>query len=167
MVFGYLLALAPTLQKRLSDTWMLNGILGVVCFLLKEVIWIAFHLELGYTVGALIVITCRTAAAYLFVLTALGFGDRYLNADSALLTYCKGLAFPFYILHFIPVTVLTYYLLDTGWHFYARFAIVTILSYPAIFFLYEILVKRIWPIGLFMGTLKYAKKTKSLKTEAA
>lgn len=160
MIFGYLFALGPSFKDRLARAWMLNGLVGMACYIMKNVIWSAFHLELGYAPGALVVIACRTAAAYLFVLTALGVGYKFLNVDSPVLRYCKGLAFPLYILHLVLVTILTYYLLDTGWHFYVRFAVVTILSYPAAILLYEILVKRIRPIGWCMGmTVKRSQET--------
>ncbi len=67
----------------------------------------------------------------------IGLAYRYLNRDFVPLQYLQGSSFGVYMFHFLPVTVLGYLLLGLPLHFYLRFGLTVLLSYPAAFALYE------------------------------
>ena len=51
--------------------------------------------------------------SWLWVLALLGYGKRYLNKGSSLLSYCNKAVYPFYILHQTVIVVIGYYVVQT------------------------------------------------------
>jgi len=52
--------------------------------------------------------------SWLWVLAILGYGKRYLNSDSKILSYCNKAVFPFYILHQTIIVIIGYYVVQTS-----------------------------------------------------
>jgi glucan biosynthesis protein C len=154
MIFGYVFVLIHSLRKEIKLKCFINLILGILCFVIKRIVWETFNIKLGYNTSALFAISLQTIGTYLFVLSFIGLGHKYLNNSSFILKYLQGATFPFYIIHFIPVTILTYYLFDTDINYYIRYLIVIIASYPITIMAYELIVKRVKLIGFFMGIKK-------------
>jgi glucans biosynthesis protein C len=53
------------------------------------------------------------ANSWLWVLTLLGYGKRYLNKESKGLEYCNKAVYPFYILHQTVIVIIGYYVVQT------------------------------------------------------
>lgn len=72
-------------------------------------LWIDWlHQPLSYVYIALLTIN-----SWLWVLTILGYGKRYLNRGSHYLEYCNKAVYPFYILHQTVIVTLGYYVIQT------------------------------------------------------
>ena len=52
--------------------------------------------------------------SWLWVLAILGYGKRYLNRGSKLLSYFNKAVFPFYILHQTIIVIIGYYVVQTS-----------------------------------------------------
>jgi peptidoglycan/LPS O-acetylase OafA/YrhL len=55
----------------------------------------------------------RVVCAWGWVLTAIGYGKRYLNKKHPVLNYLNQAVYPFYILHQTIIVILTYYVVQT------------------------------------------------------
>lgn len=51
--------------------------------------------------------------SWFWVLACIGYGKRYLNRESRLLSYCNTAVYPFYILHQTVIVVIGYYVIQT------------------------------------------------------
>ncbi|MBB3167118.1 acyltransferase family protein [Simiduia aestuariiviva] len=52
--------------------------------------------------------------SWFWVMALLGYGKRYLNRGSSVLSYCNRAVYPFYILHQTVIVVLGYYVVQTA-----------------------------------------------------
>ena len=94
---------------------------------------------------------------WLWILAIFGYGAKYLNKKSDLLTYANQAVYPFYILHQTVTVVLAYSLMDLDWGLGPKFLILSLGTFGISFLLYEFLIRRIAFIGPLFG-LKRAKK---------
>jgi glucan biosynthesis protein C len=81
----------------------------------------------------------RSACAWLMVLTAIGYGKRYLDKKHPALNYLNQAVYPFYVLHQTIIVILTYYIVKTNETIgmkYAFTVIVTFLLSMAIFHIF-------------------------------
>jgi len=51
--------------------------------------------------------------SWFWVLSSIGYGKKYLNRKSKLLTYCNKAVYPFYILHQTIIVIIGYYVVQT------------------------------------------------------
>jgi peptidoglycan/LPS O-acetylase OafA/YrhL len=87
---------------------------------------------------------------FAWVYAVLGYAKALVNRRCRIYSYLNSASFPFYIFHFLPVTVAAYFVarmeIDVWW----RYLIIVACSYPATFAVYEI-VKRIPLIRFLFG----------------
>lgn len=86
----------------------------------------------GYHVLNMLAQFLRGLAAWGLVVTAIGFGTRYLTATGRPLDIARDLSFPLYLLHFAPLTAATYGLLGSGLGIWSRWALSVILSWVTV-----------------------------------
>jgi glucans biosynthesis protein C len=151
-VSGYLLAAAPDLLERIKKLALPALAIGLIFFTLKIILWRTLSFQYGYNVPTLIVISCKALAGYFLVIGTIGLAARYLEMQSKRWKYLYEASFGIYIFHFLPVTILGFYLINLDINYYLKFVITVVLSFPVIFLLYET-VRRI-PGLRFLFSLK-------------
>jgi glucan biosynthesis protein C len=86
------------------------------------------------------------------VLAVLGYARRFLNRPNRLYRYLNNASFPFYIFHFLPVTIASYYIARSDLNVWVKYLIIVVFAYIATFALYEI-IRRI-PVVRFIFGIK-------------
>jgi glucans biosynthesis protein C len=71
-------------------------------------------------------------------------GKKYLNKKSTVLSYLSKASFTYYVYHFLPVSMFTYYILKTDMNVFVKYLSIVLLSYLFVFIVYEIFVKRLF-----------------------
>jgi glucan biosynthesis protein C len=84
------------------------------------------------------------------VLAALGYARQFLNRPNRFYRYLNNASFPFYIFHFLPVTIASYYIARSDLNVWLKYLIVVIFAYVSTFALYEI-VRRIPAVRFIFG----------------
>jgi len=126
---GYIAGSVPELLQTIEKHRLAALILGVAAFLARLETCRVVAIPEGYNAANIVAQAFRGIAAYGLVLTAIGYGQRYLNSQSKLLGIVRDLSFPLYILHYAPLTATTYLLLNTGLSVWIRWILAVIASW--------------------------------------
>ena len=91
----------------------------------------------------LCVLSLRSVVAWCWILGFLGLGTRFLNFKNKFLEYSNDAVLPFYILHQTFLLVIGYFVIQ--WHFniLSKYLIIVSLSFVAIMFVYEFIIRRV------------------------
>jgi len=92
----------------------------------------------GYNLGALAVAFMRNLACVLALAVLLGYGEKFLNRDSAVLRYLNRAAFPVYVLHQTVLVVIAYFVVQAAADPAVKFLAIMLSTLIACFALYEV-----------------------------
>jgi len=81
-----------------------------------------------------------------WVLAIIGYGQKYLNKKSKVLSYANEAIYPFYILHQTAIVVIGYYVIQWNFGISMKFLIISTLSLVSSMLIYYILIS---PFNLF------------------
>ena len=95
--------------------------------------------------------SCSSITCWSLILLALWFGMRVLNVDKALIRYANGAIVPFYVLHYLPISVLTFLVLQWEMPMAVRFVVVTTLALLTTLLVYNLLIRRIGVLRWLFG----------------
>jgi peptidoglycan/LPS O-acetylase OafA/YrhL len=93
----------------------------------------------------------KSIESNLWIFTVFGFGYRYLNKPSNILTYLSKAAYPVYILHMVFLYLGSWLLFPLEIAGIYKFILVTIFTLIGCFVTYEFIVKRISILRLLFG----------------
>lgn len=78
-----------------------------------------------------------------WIIAILGYGAKFLNRKSDLLTYCNTAVYPFYILHQTITVMLGYYMMNWEAGFWLKFLLLSVGTFLFSWLLYEYLIRRV------------------------
>lgn len=121
------------------------------------------HPVLGYMYLGLF-----AANAWFWLLTALGYGKKYLNRSHKILPYANSLIYPFYIVHQTIIIIIGFYVIRTEESILAKYIFISTLSLIGSIAIYEFIIRPNKIMRFVFGvkeTVKTpVKKIPSLKT---
>lgn len=127
------------LQKRRFHLMIAMLSLGLMEFL-YAVNWdyiqpyLNVDLELIWNINAIII-------SWSWVVTVVGYGQKYLNRNSPVLKYSNEGIYPFYIIHQTLIIAIAYPMIDWSEGIVVKFILLTALSFAATVGFYAILIK--------------------------
>jgi peptidoglycan/LPS O-acetylase OafA/YrhL len=98
-----------------------------------------------------LVMTLAGLLAWAYILTFLGFGMRYLNANRPLLAYANEAVLPFYILHQPVILLVGYFVIPLALPIAVKYLIIAPLAFGLTLGLYEYGVRRWNPVRRVFG----------------
>jgi glucan biosynthesis protein C len=131
-LFGYLAGADPRLQEAAEHHRLAALALGLLAFCLRLACYDLLPVGPGYQPFNILAQFLRGVAAWGLVVAAIGFGRRYLNQTGRILGVARDLSFPLYLLHFAPLTAVTYFLLGSPLGVWPRWAISVVVSWAAV-----------------------------------
>ncbi|MEQ8242814.1 acyltransferase family protein [Fulvivirga sp.] len=90
----------------------------------------------------------------LWIFTVLGFGHKYLNKPSNILSYLSQAAYPVYILHMVFLYLASWLLFPLALPAFAKFILVIVITFIGCFVTYELIGRVKWLRPLFGLRLK-------------
>jgi glucan biosynthesis protein C len=150
-VYGFLLISHEGMQKRIKDYCWLSLGLAIVCIgclvFAYDKIGDPFYGTSRYT----LIFSLFGLNAWLWVLTIVGLGMRYLNFYKPVLFYASQAVLPFYILHQTVLLIVGYYV--TRWPIpdLAKFTVIASSSFITVMVLYEFLIRRVNILRILFG----------------
>ncbi len=134
---GYFVGSVPELLQAIEKHRRFVLTLGAAAFLIRMTIYGVVPVPDGYNAANIVVQSFRGIAAYGLVLAAMGYGQHYMNRpggmqsrmESRMLGIARDLSFPLYILHYVPLTVATYLLLNSGLSIWIRWILIVAASW--------------------------------------
>ncbi len=160
--FGIGFLLASTLRVYDTIAAYRNKFLvaGIVGFAVLQPIWSSHWSIPGRWVWAYRLL--YNFHIWMWLLTALGYGRRYLSFNHPFLRYANEAVYPFYILHQSVIVILAYHLVYLNWGMPAKFTVVASGTFLITAALYEFAIRR-WnllrvPFGMKWKTAPVSAK---------
>jgi glucans biosynthesis protein C len=146
-VVGYGFAAIDGVAARVERDRLCSLVLAIVVTLLSVLLFFGGVLTFNEWYAAI----PRAVAAWLWIVTIMGYGRRYLNRRTSLLASMSEAVLPFYILH-QPV-LLSIGFVMAPWHaaLVVKFLVLVSSSFAGIMLIYELAVRRWKPMRFLFG----------------
>ncbi len=139
-VFGFVYASNLQIQERVRSLLKYATIVLLIGTPLLMIIYYMFNqLSSAMNLYGLLWLIIRGAYECSAIIVLLEVGRKYLNRKSALLSYLNKASFTYYLIHFLPVSVFSYFLVTTKLNVYIKYLLVVVLSYIFTLAIYELL----------------------------
>ncbi len=92
--------------------------------------------------------------SWMWVFTSLGYGKKYLNKGSKLLSYANTAVYPFYILHQTVIVVIAYYVVGTEDDLSLKLLFLLIICFLIIIAIYHLFIRPYNAIRFLFGMKK-------------
>lgn len=155
---GYIVGSVPELLHGIEKHSDAALILGLAAFFARIAIYRVATVPDGYNAANIVAQAFRGIAAYGLVMAAIGYGQRYLNGQGRTLGIARDLSFPLYILHYAPLTAVTYLLLNSGLSIWTRWILTVVASWSFVA-LFTFLARFVPPARSFFSIRQPAVKT--------
>ncbi len=165
------LVMRPGIFEMYAETWH-GFVLGFLAFFFGflfmysgESCWQTFK-KWSWLYGALAVtlFTLRitifesSAPVYLmaiesnmWIFSLFGIGYHFMNRPSRVLTYLSQAAYPVYIIHMFALYAGSLIILPLQMPVMLKFVLIVVFTFAACYFIYEIIIRRIWVLRPFFG----------------
>lgn len=156
-LLGFFLVKFNELRQQILKKYPLFLFTGIVLSIVRLIFSSFTSYSWGYNAYSQIFTLLYTVCQICLIIGFLGLAEFKFNKGNALLKKLQTISFPFYILHFIPITISSYFLLKTDLNVYLQFLIVNLISIP-VTFLIAFIISRIPGLSISLGI--YRKKIK-------
>ncbi len=146
-LYGFIFAANPAILENIRHIGRFSLIAGLVLFAANLLIWRPeFHLPLGSIRPAYFALM-----VFAWTFAVLGYAAKYLNGKNRFYAYLNRSSFPFYIFHYVPITILAFFIANSDVNVWLRALALIAVAYPVTFIIYEI-VRRISFVRYLFGT---------------
>ena len=164
-VAGIVMAVTPNIWASLQKYRKLNFIISLVIFILfyayyylpselaSSYLSLSSRWDIWYGISSLL--------SWSLLITALGYGQVWMNKQSKLLSKLNEAIYPFYILHQTVIVVFAYYIVQLDLSIGAKLLLLLFSTFPTIVILYRFLVYPFKVTRLFFGM----KQKKNVATD--
>lgn len=108
----------------------------------------------------------RAICAWAWVLTAVGYGKKYLDKPHSSLNYLNQAVYPFYILHQTVIVILAYYVVQTSDTIGLKYLFIVITTFVLSMGIYHLLI-RPYPFCRFLFGMRPLKKAKGKQQQVS
>lgn len=151
-LLGFLYSQHQSFAKAVTEKFPVSLTLAVSATLIISYIALTkVNIIWSYNPKTLLVLMLHGINTWFWLLTLIGLGSKWFNFSNRFLKYANDACFPYYILHYLPVTIIGYYIVNQHLPVGIKFAIVTLASILITLVLYEILFKRVNFIRILFG----------------
>ncbi len=160
-ITGYLLMTDERYQKAIDRDWPWMLILAVILEVMRETGW-------PYTIDNTLPRALRDVAMefdrWVWVLVILGVGHLLLNRTGKVLNYLSEAAYPFYLMHFLVLTAVTYYVVRIQTAIPVKYLLIVAIAFAITFLMYEA-ARRIAPLRFLLGMKSHKVPQSTVKKE--
>lgn len=151
-LYGFLLANASGVWTKIEQGRGVSLRWAVACTLVLNAIrWNGATPYIEYSPASAAYMSLMALTAWCWVITILGYGKRWLNRPSRVLSYANEGIYPYYILHQTVIVVLAYYVIPLQDGVFAKFTFLSLLSLVVTAALYETLIRPFNVMRFLMG----------------
>ena len=141
-IYGFLFTLDDRFGALLEEKRGISLRLACACYLaLTYLRWNDLEPTWSYNSANMLYLGLAALNGWLWVLTILGYGRRFLNRRNALLDYANEAIYPFYILHQTVIVIIVFYVVKTNDTVLLKFLFVSGASFIVTMALYHFLVR--------------------------
>lgn len=139
-LFGYIIYCDKRNWSQLKMQRHINFFIALISTILYYLAWLIpykmnfYGFDFIYGVPAIL-------TAWFWLITIIGYGQKYLNKNSKALAYANEAIYPFYILHQTAIIIIAYFVIQWSMGIFAKFLIISIFSLISSMIFYEFLIK--------------------------
>ena len=149
--FGFLLIASGKVWWDSVDRIKTRALyVGIVAFSVQVLIWQGEDSIWVHFTEAFV----KVVNLWSWILVLFGYGARFLNRKSKLLSYCNQAVYPFYILHQTITVMLGYYIKEYDWGLFVKFSILTIGTFLGSWLIYHFILLKVPLIQPLFGLKK-------------
>jgi hypothetical protein len=154
-IFGYIIASDNKFGEAIDRHWKTALTIGLFIAIALSILYAAkIHTGLNESADYILGMILRGVCIWFCLIGFLGFGKRFLHRGGRLINYAREAALPVYVLHLPIIVIVGFYLTRLDWSTLAKYLFITILSFAFTVLLYEIVVRRLNVMRLFLGLKK-------------
>lgn len=112
-----------------------------------------------YPILGYLYLVILAANAWFWLLTALGYGKKYLNKEHRILPWANQAIYPFYILHQTIIIMVGYYVIQTEESILTKYLFISTISLIGSLAIYEFLIRPFRVTRLLFGIKEVPAKT--------
>jgi peptidoglycan/LPS O-acetylase OafA/YrhL len=144
---GYLLMTDPRYQKTIDRDWPVMLLLGIILETLRQ---LRLPVTTDGTLGRALVDVAMEFNRWVWVLAILGIGHRLLNRGGKVLNYLSEASYPFYILHLLVLTGVSYFIVQIQTVIIVKYILIVLITFAITFLAYEG-ARRVLPLRFLLG----------------
>lgn len=149
-LLGYLAGRDQAMLAAAAELWPSALLLGLFAFAVRVGLFDRAGLPPGYSIENMVAKFMRGLASYCLVIGIVGWARGSLTREGWALAWARDLAFPLYLLHFLPLTAATYLLLNTGWSVWTRWSLAVLAAWGVVA-LFTLMARWVPPLRRFLG----------------
>lgn len=138
-LFGFIISNKEVYREKINKGYLINLFIGVALYILLKILNQITDVPWGYNGYTITTVAIRSFVTFLIILGVLGLGNKFLNRENRHLKVVKQFSFPLYILHYVPSTLVTFFIIKTDLPIGLQFFIAVTVSYPLIFLLFKMI----------------------------
>jgi glucan biosynthesis protein C len=146
---GFVLASGSATYDRIAANRVRFLVAGIVLFALESTL--RRHLGHPSRLDWGVYRVLNNLQIWMWLLTALGFGRKYLNFNHPFLRYSTEAVYPFYILHQTVLIVLAYHLAYLNWSIGVKFIVVLSATFFIVWLIYASAIRPWNPMRVAFG----------------
>ena len=158
---GYLLMTNEGYQKAIDRDWPVMLLLGVILEILRET---GQPVTVDGTLPRVLRDVAMEFNRWVWLLAILGIGHRLLNRGGKVLNYLSEAAYPFYLLHLLVLTSVSYFVVQIHAVVAVKYLLIVSITFGITFLVYEG-ARRVLPLRFLMGMKTHRPQPKVVKKE--
>jgi surface polysaccharide O-acyltransferase-like enzyme len=139
LFFGYLFAYDKQFRTALKKNFIITIILGllstIALILINNFYFDAIWLDPNFDYMSFLFILARVVFSWSWLIIILNLADKYLNKKSKAVKTMNELVLPFYIIHFVVVSVVGFFIVQLDILVVSKFLLIFLISLAAIILL--------------------------------
>jgi surface polysaccharide O-acyltransferase-like enzyme len=161
-ITGYLLMTDERYQKAIDRDWPWMLVLGVILETMRQT---GLPVTADNTLARALRDVAMEFNSWVWVLAILGIGHRLLNRSGKALNYLSEASYPFYILHFLVLTAVTYYVVQIPAGVVVKYLVIVAIAFATTFLVFEV-ARRIRPLRFLLGMKAHRPQPREARKEA-
>ena len=146
LFYGFVFITNDKILDNIHRIRLFSLIIGVTLFL-AIIIWL---MNGGEGRSNSLFYLYNTLMVFSWVFAILGYSKKFLNRKIPFYKYLNNSSYPFYIFHFLPLTIFAYYFAKGGLNLWMKYLLIVFGTYISTFLIYEF-VKRIPYFNFLFG----------------
>ena len=147
-LIGYFIASHNKFWESLERNRQTSLKLALICIVIVNVLrwnemepWSIWGSSWGEHWVSYIYLIILGLNGWAWLLTFIGYGKKYLNRNSSILSYANEGIYPFYILHQTVIIVIGFYVIQVEEGIFAKYAFISTLSFALTVAIYHFLIR--------------------------
>lgn len=141
-IFGFMAAKDNIIQDTIIRIAPVATVLGIGSYLVNELFFPTFVPLSPWTIQWILQGFNYNAGCWFWTIAIIGFGRKYITKNRNVLRYASEASYPFYIIHFLILTIIGYFVIQLPVTSTVMYIIIVPTTILATFITYDLIIRR-------------------------